>query len=116
MALTGNHMHAFNRLDFLGGDLRVAPGDNDAGTRMLPLQLPDQLAGLHGSLLGDRARIDDAHICCLTLVRSLPTMSVQAGGKDVRFVLVDFATQCGYGKLQFKQSDMSLVVKKYISI
>lgn len=87
-----NGMHAIDYFNLFGGDLGVTSGDNDAGARMASLQLPNYLARLHGSFLGDGARVYDTDIGDRAIFNSLPAMGVQGGRENIGFVLVDFTS------------------------
>jgi hypothetical protein len=71
--------------------LKVTPGDDNAGTRVAALQLPDQLARLHTCFLGHSAGVRNADIGNRIVFHGLPAMGVQSGGEHIRFVLVDLA-------------------------
>ena len=87
-----NGMHTLDRFNFCGGDLSVTSGDNDAGARMVALQLPDYLARLHGSFLGNGTRVYNTDIGDRTILNGVPAMGVQGRREDIGFMLVDFAT------------------------
>ena len=99
--------HAFDGLDFIRRDLRIAAADGHDGLRVLAMRAADDLAALAVAEARDGASIDDVDIGARLERHDLIAALLEETLHGLRLKLVDLTAKCGQSNFQLPKSPFS---------